>query len=412
MWMECPGSMAFQENHEDSSSAAADNGTASHTIGAWCLETGKNAEDYPFPSVTVNGVAYDNDDERANFVQTYIDDIRRSAIGGSLWVEHHVDLSSYLGDDQGGTGDAIIILPEKRTLIAADLKYGVGERVYASYEFEGTRRINHQLGMYLLGSLDDAALVGHQIDTVRGEIIQPRLNHIERFEMPADELRIEFGVRLRSAVAKAGMAMTMPIKDLDAQGMLRPGYKTCLWCRAKAKCPALRRFSMETAKMLFEDDEPTVPTAAADLAVAYRALPLVKQWVKATEAAVWKGVLTGEEIEGPDGQPLKIVQDESGGKRVWVADKLLTGDVESALVGVLGPKAYVPPSPPQLITAPVAAKLLDKKKTAAMWAIFEPMIEKQKGPPKLVPGSDPRPAIGQGASLASEFGDDDVGMED
>lgn len=415
MVMECAGAMAFPENQvQGESSTAADSGTFSHKIAAMCLQSGQDASYFADVTETVNGERFDMDEDRMARVQSYVDDVRRDAMGGILWVEHRVDLSSYLGEGQGGTSDAVIIQPRKKLLKVKDLKDGQ-RKVYASYEHtDGTRRINHQMGQYALGALDDARLAGYDIETVEVEIQQPRLSWVDRFAIPADTLITEFGVRLRSAIARTSMAMVMPIKELDEKGMLTPGPKQCEWCRAVARCPAyLRQVAAET-KMDFDDEtsEPVVPTGTTELAKAYRAVPMVRQWLKAVESGVWNGVLQGHDILGVDGKPLKIVQGAEG-KRTVTPEALLSGEWEAMLSGQLGPDAYKPAQP---LTAPEAHKAIikkcgGKKKAENLWSLFEPMIKKARGAAQLVLGSDPRPAFGDVGAVATDF-DDEIGVEE
>jgi hypothetical protein len=95
---------------------------------------------------------------------------------------------------------------------------------------------------------------------------------------------------------------------------------------------------------------------------------------------------------------MKIVEGRQG-KRRWVDP----GQAEAALVGQLGDKAYEPRS---VISAPAAAKLLDRKKTGALWAdIFVPLIQRSPGRAILALGSDARPPFKGGAAV-EEFEDD------
>lgn len=438
MWMECYGSLAMPENQaEETSSIYADDGTASHTIAAWALDNEADCSDFPLAVQTINGREYPTDDERVGYVQSYVDDIRRSAIGGILWAEHRVDLSRYLGMavcdvchgagevdadvcpkcdgdgevPQGGTGDAIAILPAKRTLIVSDLKYGVGERVYASYQHNGVRRINHQTGLYALGALEDVLLLGYDIRTIIVRIYQPRLNWIDEFTISASDLLYEFAPRVVAAANAAGAALVLPVDQLDAQKLLTPSDKACRWCLAKARCPALQRYVAEQTRADFDDEsgEPlAIPESTEHLARAYRALPLIQQWVKATQSALWKAIANGQDVIGPDDKPLKLVEGKLGAK-TWLPQKLLSGEVEGALVGVLGDKAYQPRKP---ITAPEAAKLLDKKATKATWKdVFEPLFSRAAGSLQIAWGSDERPAAGSRTASSDEFDSDEIGVE-
>lgn len=448
MWMECPGSMAFTANQVDGdSSDFADNGTASHTLAARCLESGEDATYFLGTTITVNGTVYEVDEERCGYVQTYIDDIRREALGGILFTEYRVDLSKYLGMvvcpkckgigsfpvatnivktlrcsqchgageiPQGGTSDAVVIQPLLETMIVGDLKYGVGERVYASYYAEDgkTKLINHQLGLYALGVLEDMLLLGYTITTVKVRIYQPRLNILDEFEVTAEWLINEFGAKARNAVEACGDAMVYSETDPKLEQTLRPGDKTCRWCRVKAKCPALRRYVAEQTRMDFNDETstPEVPESTEHLAIAFKAMPLIDQWVKATKAAIWNGVISGAEIMGPDHKPLKLVAGKEG-NNAWVPEDLLSGKVEAALAGQLADKAYEPQKP---ITAPAAKKLLGKKATKKLWEeIFEPMIKRAKAGPMIALGSDTRPVYGERvASAADEFANEEIGVEE
>jgi len=441
MWMECFGALGQPENQseDEESSEFADNGTASHTLAAMCFDRKNNCDAYIGQKIRVNGTDYEVDEERATYVQSYVDDIRRTAMGGILWSEHRVDLSKYLGHavcptckghrtidgetrcptcdgdgevPQGGTSDAVVILPKKRKAYVSDLKYGVGEKVYASYPGpDGKRLINHQTGLYALGVLEDILLMGYEIDEVEVSIYQPRLDWIDRFTISVVDLLGAFAARVVLAAERSGFAMTQPPNKLDELGLLTPGAKTCRWCKAVANCQANRRFIQETTRVDFDDEtvEPVVPQNTEELAKAYAALPLVRQWLKAVDAAIWQGVQNGQEIIGPDGQPLKFVEGPEG-NRAWDPKALLTGTVEGLLAQQLGPKAY---EPQKTITAPAAAKLLDKKATRKIWEdIFKPMIKRPKGGMILAWGSDPRPKYGERTSNAGEFDDEDIGVSE
>lgn len=439
MWMHCHGALAQPENQqgEEKSSTFADNGTASHTLGAWALDTGKDCHEYPHSEIVVNGKPYAVDEERCDFVQTYVDDIRRRAMGGVLFVEHRVDLSAYLGmercwhcrgsgyedhpDDffacpkcdgkgevpQGGTADAVIILPEKKSLFAGDLKYGVGEKVWASYEHAGKRLINTQCGNYLLGVLDDAELLGYEIETCTAAIYQPRLGHLDEFTISVAELR-EFGERVKAAVELGDEALVLGPDSPEFQNYLHPDYHTCRWCNAVTNCEKRTQQVQDEVRMDFETMEetlegPAAPTSAEHLTRAYTVLPMIEQWVKATRAALWQGVNAGS-VLGPDGEPLKFVAGKNG-KRMWAKGK--EQEAEGVMVGQVGPEAYAPQLP---ITAPAFETLLKKKlkKTLkgkafeAMWdEVYGPLIENAKPSINIALGSDPRPAYG--AADAAEF---------
>lgn len=383
-WIACPGSLSFPENQVDGPpSAFADDGTASHEWAAGFL---RECTFIPM-DMCINGNTYKLDVERQEFIQIYVDDVQRRALGGVLFVEHKVDLSWLLGEDQGGTCDAGIIHGDQ--IIVEDLKYGTGEKVYASYD----GKINPQLGLYLLGLLKDAHILGHEIKTATGVICQPRLGHIDEHTVSIDALEA-FGTK---AAFSAHLHTVCEGKEYKAE--LRPSDRTCRWCRVKHKCPALAAFVAKEVALDFEDIPETVPMPDMpdNLAKAYSAVPLVEQWCKAVEAEVVKQVTEGKNVIGPDGKPYKFVEGDEG-KRQWIDEAA----AEAVLVGQLADKAY---APKKIITAPAAAKLLDKKTTKELWKdMFAPLIKRARSRPQLVQGSDPRPAFANTAG-AEEFED-------
>lgn len=384
--------MAFPQNQEQGgSSTFADDGTASHHWSGLCLEQGRDAEFFIGAQLEYNGKIYEMDETRASFCQVYIDDVRRRAIGGSLYVEFRTDLG-----EMSGTTDAGIYIPKDKHLIAEDLKYGTGEKVYA--QIDG--KINPQLGLYLLGMLNDMRLLGNPVEKVTGVICQPRLGHIDEHTISVEEL-LDFGRKAELAVEHGSKAIILPISELGPY--LQPGEKQCRWCRAKSGCPALARYVADQVRCDFDtiqsDPAPAVPLNTAKLALAYQAVPLIEDWCRAVKAEVSELTTKGVPVLGPDGLPYKYVEGKEGA-RGWSDAKM----AEAALLGQLSPdKAY---SPQKIITAPAAAKLLDKKATKAVWKdVFEPLIKKAPGKAVLALGSDPR-APYAGTASADEFEED------
>ncbi|MGO9723619.1 MAG: DUF2800 domain-containing protein [Methylocella sp.] len=410
-WMACPGSMAFPENQETdgTSSSFADDGTASHELGAMTLSSKKDCHEFIGLTIAINGTEYTFDEERCDRIQGYVDDVRRRAIGGHLFVEQQVDLSDHLGPDQGGTTDAAIALAVKRMGIVEDLKDGSGEKVWASYLVRAAtetepeiREPNPQLALYALGLLSDFELFG-EIDSVLLVVYQPKLNHIDEFPITVEHLRA-FGSKAALAVEVARSLLDADPVGLSVAGHLNPGEKQCRWCRAKTRCPALAKFVQDETRADFDtiNAAPAVaPTDTKLLARAYGALPLIEIWATAVRFEMNKIVSEGGQVIGPDGKPYKFVEGKEG-TRKW-------DDESAAATALLGqlPKEKVY-TEPKVITAPAAAKLLDKKATKQLWKdIFEPLIVRPRTKPVLVMGSDTRPAF-SGAAVADDF-EEDIG---
>lgn len=402
-WIECPGSFAYPGNtsDEESSSTYADDGTASHEWAAKALRHKCSADRFLGETLTINDRVYTMDEERAAFVQVYLDLVERLSLGKVLLIEHRVDLPE-LGEGQGGTADAVILEPDMVTII--DLKYGMGEKVTASYTDEqtGEAKPNHQLGLYAAGALRDAAMLGFPIVNARLIICQPRIGNISETTFQALTIT-ELMDRAKGAAWAAGHALISTPDEAMKQDLMHPSEKTCRWCRAKAECPKLRSWVVETTRADF--DEVAIPTAPPQpgvdekaLSVAARAVPLIRMWCSAVDTAVIEAVTDGKAIIGTDGLPMKFVTGDEG-KREWIDEEA----AKAALSGVLSPeKVY---QPPKVITAPQAAKLLDKKKTAKTWEdIFKPLIRRRPGQRVLALGSDDRAPF-TGAASAEEFAD-------
>lgn len=397
--------MAFLENQtqDQTSSIYADDGTTTHHYAALALlDETMGVAAYVGETLELNGKEYTVDDERASRIQGYVDDVRRRAIGGHLFVETHVDLSDYLGEGQGGTADAAIALPAQRLGIIEDLKDGSGEKVYASYIVQPAtdttpevRAPNPQLALYALGKLPDFQLFG-PIDSMLLVIYQPKLDHVDEFPISVADL-LKFGEAAKIA-RQQGEASIMSGEDgLTTAGYLNPSEKACRWCRAKARCPSLTKLVTDSVRADF-DEVPVLPGDMIQLAKAYQAVPLIEQWCQAVQAELQAQVANGVQVIGPDNRPYKFVEGKEGSRK-WSDEKA----AEAALLGQLPrDKAFVT----KLLTAPAAAKILDKKTTKETWKdVFEPLIVKAPGRPLLVCGSDPR-APTTIAATATDFEDE------
>lgn len=412
--------MAFPENiTRGGTSTFAEEGTAAHTLAGWCLGQQRDADSYIGTGITnESGMKFMVDDDMARHVQTYVDDVRRRALGGHLLIEQHVDISEILGPDGGGTSDAVILEVPQEMLTSEDLKFGQGEVVYASYLLNDgvTRRINHQLGLYLIGAKKDAEMI-FEPKHFRGVISQPRVGHLDEHTITAEELE-DFGRKMQLAREQGEKCIKTPV-PLDAESnppelepYLNPGEKTCRWCSAQHRCTKLKRY-IETATRSDFDTisavEPVPPTENLEmLSKAIVALPLIEAWCRAIRGALDRHVRDGKKVMGPDGQPYKMVEGKLG-NRGWSSK----AEAEEALLGQLSPdKVY---EPQEIITAAAAKKILDKKATKKIWQeIFEPIDEKTKqslntglvrrspGQPIIVLGSDPRPPY-VGAATTEDF---------
>jgi hypothetical protein len=403
-WISCPGSMGYEENTEEGIDGGvyADEGTAAHTLAAVLLKSksGMTAEDWIGKVMRGGKREFEITEEFASHVQTYVDDVQRRAIGGYLMIEQRVTLEGVEGFDETnyGTSDAIIALPGYG--VVEDLKFGMGEKVYAweyakdnspfaffSYEESAEVVPNYQLMMYALACLADIRLLIDAPKYILIVINQPRLGHISELRVPIAVLE-RFAVFAADALSKSMLARGLGVKAVEAKAeqYLNPGEKQCRWCRALARCPAAAAKVQKEISADFDTIETDLPAVAVDpkrLAKAMAAVPFVSDWCRAVMLKANELVAAGTTIIGPDGKPYKFVEGKLGDRK-WADEKA----AEAALTGVLGDNAY---QPKKIFTASGAAKVLDKKKTAETWKdVFVPLIKRAAGKPMLVMGSDPR----------------------
>jgi Protein of unknown function (DUF2800) len=432
-WIPCPGSMADPVNTTDGGDAGeyADEGTAAHALASQVLKTkGDTAHAHLGEVIKVNKREFTVTDDFADHVQTYVDDVQRRAIGGYLMVEQRVTLNGVEGFDASnyGTSDVIIAMPARKKEpaygVVEDLKFGQGEKVYA-WEFakpdspfkmvmylDSTDSAevvpNYQLMMYALAALADIRLLVDDPKYILLVINQPRLGILSELKVPIAVLE-RFGLFAADALSRAEQAMNLGVTACEAHDKgqelvpyFNPGEKQCRWCK-RSVCPPRDKRVAELVSADFDviGTKPlAVPVNAPQLAKAMLAVPFISDWCRHVMAKANELVGAGIEIIGPDDKPYKFVEGELGDRK-WTdpaaAEALLLAHLPED-------KAY---QPRKILSAPKAAKLLDKKKTKELWTeLFAPLVKRAPGRPVLVIGSDSRPPYSPAAD-ADEFETED-----
>jgi len=366
-WMRCPGSIGAESGLPDTSSKYAAEGTAAHELAAKCLELEANAEAVIGDTMTVDGYDFTVTADMAHHVNDYCKLVREYAEGGQLLVERRVDFSEAIGvPDSTGTSDAIVIHPDRLTVI--DLKYGMGVKVDATE--------NEQLQLYALGALHDYGMMGDFQEIVM-VVHQPRLNHVSEWSIPASKLE-EFRENARLAAIEA----------LDnREPRLNPGEKQCRFCKAKATCPALKAEISDTVGGI------ATPADFADLAVAdeddvSRAMArveLVEQWCKAIRAEVERRLFAGEPVAG-----FKLVEGRRG-NRAWSDEAAVEKLFKSFRLKQEEMYDF------KLISPTKAEKIL-KAKNPGRWEKVDALTSRGDGKPSVAPATDRRPALAVSSS--------------
>lgn len=346
-WMACPGSVAAEDGIPDRTSSFAEEGTRAHDLMECALINNRPCSDFT------------TDNEMAEYVQIYVDYVEaaRAKMGNNTWmfIERRVDFSEWVPDGFG-TADTIIVSDEVIHII--DLKFGKGVQVYAEN--------NPQAQLYALGAYAELGFISNP-QTVRISIVQPRLDHIDEWELSTVDL-LKFGETVRQAA----------LDTANPNAKRVPGEKQCRFCKAKATCPALFKLTEQTLMADFEQlDEAPPANKLTDkqMRVVLENKTLVESWLLAVENLAKEKIASGASFPG-----FKLV--EGRAIRRW-------SDETAAADRLLGLTRIEDVYTRKLISPAQAEKLLGKKDKAAI----EDLIEKPRGSPTIAREDDPRPAI-------------------
>lgn len=348
-WLSCLGSVDAEKNLPNTSSFAADEGTSAHELAELVLCEGGNCHAYIGRSL--DETQFTVTQEMADYVQQYVDYV--TAQGGEQFYEERVDFSEWVPNGFG-TSDVITIKGD--TIHVIDLKYGKGLQVFAENNPQGM--------LYALGAYSDFGYMS-DFKTVKISIVQPRLDHIDEWEISVDEL-LKWGawVAEQAAIIEQGDAPRTPSE------------KACQWCKAKATCPALKSYTEKVILSNFDELELSNADTLNDsqLRKALESKKLIVSWLDSVENLVKSKLENGESFEG-----FKLVAGRS--LRKWSDEQ----DAEKALFQILEHDAYEK----KLLTPAKAEKVLGKTKAKAILGL----IVKPEGAPTLAPESDKRKSI-------------------
>tara|TARA_R110000868_G_scaffold19939_2_gene85015 strand:- start:24 stop:1220 length:1197 start_codon:yes stop_codon:yes gene_type:complete len=387
--MACPGSVVLEAAYPDKSSIYADEGTAAHTLAAFCLTDNLSPETYISEVIHVGSRQFTVDKTMAGHIANYVKFVRELAEGNTLLVERKVPIGHLTGEGGAtGTADTVIIKASERNLTVVDLKYGMGVQVDASE--------NPQLQMYALGAYEAYGVLA-DFDTVSMYIHMPRLNYVGEYHISVAEL-LAFGEDVKLAAYHVGDAQDTDLTTEPPSEYLRPGEKQCRFCKAKATCPALLA---EVSGIVGGE-----PATAADfaqflpidagegvgdnyLSVAMDKVGLVEDWCKAVRAETERRLLQGMKVPG-----YKLVEGKQG-NRAWVhADK-----AEEALKAMRLKQDEMYDK--KLISPTAAEKLLKTKPDK--WQKLEELITRAPGKPSVALATDKRPELAVHTATAEEF---------
>lgn len=412
-WMRCAASITLEEGLPDSSSSFADEGTAAHELASMALTAGADASAYLGRIIVVNGTKFEVDFDMADNVQKYLDAVRAAVTSlqeqgaeVELRVEQRVDISAVVGQPNNfGTADAQIIAtwPDGSVSIEThDLKYGRGVQVDAEE--------NEQMLIYSAGLMEEVSLFG-DVKDVKQAIHQPRTGNFSEWVCGPAYVE-EFAAKARDAAQVALIAMEYKHNwvNTTSKSYYNPGTKQCMWCKAKATCPALAKQVLETVADEFVDiydqlapqlegAEVKVLTLSNDKLAEKMALAdLIEDWLSAVRAKVESELFAGHEVPG-----FKLVQGRKG-HRSWK-------DAAAAEAALKSMRLKEKDMYEFKLISPTTAERLHKAGVlgAKQWTKVQELYGQPDGKPSVAPASDKRPALEVTATeddFAAVTGDD------
>lgn len=294
-WLNCPGAPDLEATCPDETSEYADEGTMLHDVMKERLPAVRETRNVDFNDL----IGHERKGEIRTFDFTigHADACRSCAeyaITESFcapltvaWIETRVFIPGR--KDLYGTADLAILDRPLKRLTVIDWKFGEGIAVYAP---NNTQLITYALGFLLW--VDGI----EEIDRVRIVIHQPRMENHSEWEITADELRAWLPKLL------AGAART----DIKP-----PTYNDgdwCLFCKARAVCPALRATSLAAAA---SDFDRVADSSDEELARAMSQIPRIEAFVRAIEVETFKRLIRRHSVPGfklAEGRRSRVYKDE------------------------------------------------------------------------------------------------------
>lgn len=286
--------------------------------------------------------------------------------------------------DEVGTVDFWSYNKKTRTLKIIDLKYGAGVRV----ESVG----NPQLAIYAKSTADVISdMVGLPVDHVSITVYQPRVGSGEPVTWVVDRDELE---QIAEGIGVIAGDILGGADGEFAPGEFAPGEDACRWCRAAALCPA-RAEVMLGLEVMESGQVPEVESLTDDqLARIVADAPAVERFIRDVRKFVRAKADAGDGARFG----VKLVDGKPGNRR-WSDESA----AREFLTAALGDGAPID-TPPKLVTAPAAEKLLKAAKAFDKSA-FAALVERPQRPPEMVAADDPRPALGAGAFEKLEGGE-------
>ena len=385
--MLCPGKPVMEAGKPNTSTIYAATGTAAHTLLEYNLRDGREPAAFLGRIFPVEGFDIEVDEDMVEAVGTAIRNIKEIAGDGMILSEQRVNYADAIGvakDEAWGTADVIVARGEE--LQVHDYKNG---RKVVDAER------NPQMMLYGLGALEAVDDLLGPFKTVRLVIHQPNVKEApSEWACTVEELRKWAAGPAWDAVEQRQAAGEEfgGLSQYWTETYLKPGERQCMFCKAKATCPALRAEVAQTVFDVAPADaiefadvgEPVdIPKLEHDeLQACMDKADLIEDWIKAVRAEVERRLLAGEPVPG-----YKIVQGKMG-HRKWSSAEAAEAAMKSMRIKLEDMYDFK-------LISPTSAEKLAKAKTIGprQWPTLKELITQSQGKPHVAPESDSRPAL-------------------
>lgn len=224
-WLNCTPSARLESEFSETTSEAAEEGTAAHALAEYKLKRAlKKRAKKPVSEYDCEEMDKYTDDY-VTFVLEKFEEAKQTCKDPEVLIEQKLDFSGYVPEGFG-TGDAVILAD--KTLYIVDFKYGQGVLVDA-YQ-------NPQMMLYAIGALAQFGML-YNIKEISMSIFQPRRENVSTWRISSDELINWANNYLRPKAQEA----------YNGTGEYCSG-EWCRFCKAAVKCRARAERQLDLIK--------------------------------------------------------------------------------------------------------------------------------------------------------------------
>lgn len=277
-WTNCAGSVKAQEGLPDIPSSFAIGGQLAHEMAAYCLNNVIFPDELPIDvAIDIEEEGYDPNEMQSSVTKYihYIKAICDTSSLNSIFIEQDFNISRITLEDNATVTPDFVYFQANGEIEIIDFKYGKGVKVYA-YQ-------NTQLLFYALAVIEHFSLILDNHTIFRLHIVQPRLNHYDKWSITVAELE-EWKKYFQD---KAKLA-------LDPNAIRTPHEKACRWCKAKPTCPAIYDL---TKKVVLQKVNKTNLTED-DIKTILDNRKLIIDFINTVESKVYQELSEGKEFKG------------------------------------------------------------------------------------------------------------------